>query len=313
MCTSIPKYTSNDWGKFDNTILPGYKWREFKAKDKIGTILIFDPIFIPKEGLYPSLDPEYIPSDKTHLYPYTIYREINIENHKGGNLIPYLNSNGYNVVLVSPENPLSFSLKKAGIDMVKAVELLDKETNIILGGVSLGGQSIAYYLSSGNVSHKIKKVFFLGTGLDYKYTGSLQTQIEKITKKEESIPCKISQKDNICNRYVTSLYIDDGKSRRAVSYPSFIPNIEKNPNQFSGITNLDLELLLIYGKLDGISPEESVLAPYFRGWGSNLKIRYLEASTSSNFNHDYDHYDLFFHEDAPGEIYRVIANWTKRK
>lgn len=312
-CSNYQIYSSKDWEKKDMVKVPGYIWREFPRENKIGTVLLFDPIFLRKEALHPSSEPEFIPSDKTYLSPFTIFKTVDFPNRNLSVLIPYLNSKGFRVILISPENPTTVSLKKAGQDLKSVITYLENEDNLILGGVSLGGQAIAHYLSSGNVSPKIKKVFFMGTGLDYKYTGSLQTYIEKVSKKDEPVNCKISEKDNLCNRYITSLYIESGSDRRALSYPRLIPILEKEPIQFIGLTKLNLEVLLIYGKLDGLAPEESMLGLFLKGWDDKFKLRYFEASTASNLNHDYDHYDLFFHEDAPSEIYSILTTWMKRK
>ena len=313
-CSGYQVIDQKKWDDVVRTNVAGYKIKKFEVSDKKGTIVLFDPIFIRKENLYPSSVFPEIPSDKTNLSSFTIFREIEFPNENRGILIPYLNDRGFSVYLVSPENTGSVSLKKAGLEAIPEVisELEKKEKNIILGGVSLGGQSIAYYLSSPKVSPNIKKVFFLGTGLDYKYTGSLVTQMEKLSKKEENIPCKITEKENLCNRYITSLAIEKSHPRRAITYPDIMPVLEKDPNQFNGISLLDIDLLVVYGKLDGVSPEEAVLSQFFKSWGKNFKFNYLEASSASNFNHDYDHFDLFYHIDAKSEIYRVIANWIEK-
>lgn len=311
-CSGYQIYDSKDWDRKGTSKVSGFIWRDFPAEKKIGTILLFDPIFLRKESLHPSSEFDFIPSDKTHLSQYTIFKEVDITSKKVSVFIPYLNKQGFRVVLVSPENSSTISMKRAGLDLKLAINELENEENIILGGISLGGQAIAHYLSSGNVSPKIKKVFFIGTGLDYNYTGSLLKQFEKISKKEEPILCKISEKDNLCNRYITSLYIEMGKDRRALSYPKIIPALEKEPENFLPLTKLNLEVLLIYGKLDGIAPEESMIGLFLKGWENQFKLRYFEASTASNLNHDYDHFDLFFHEDAASEVYSILANWMKR-
>ncbi len=315
-CSSYQVMKEEDWDKNKKLVqikIGNLILRSFEVDKSEGAVLLFDPIFVKKENLYPSLNIPMIPSDKTYLSNYTIYEEVNYPEKCRGVLIPYLNKRGYSVYLVSPENFDNLSLKKIGQEGLKEIISNIKEDKIILGGVSLGGQAIAHYIASGNISPKIQKVFFMGTGLDYKYSGSLLTQIEKVSKKEENIKCKINEKDNFCNRYVSSLAIEKAHPRRAITYPNIIPILEKDPSQFSSITNQNLEVLVIYGKLDSVSPEESMLAPFFNGWGKGFTLKYLEASTSSNFGHDYDHFDLFYHKSAESEIYSVIANWIGKE
>jgi hypothetical protein len=317
-CNTYQIISEQEWQEDKEIIktkIGNFSLKKFPAKDSLGAIVLFDPVFIRKENLYPSSNFPIIPSDKTYLSEYVIYKEVYFPSKKRGTLIPYLNRRGYTVYLISPESITNFSLKKSGTDALREVlvEIEKNESSIILGGVSLGGQAIAHYLSSGKISPKIQKVFFLGTGFDYKYSGSLVNQFEKVSKKDENYSCKISEKDNFCNRFVTSLAIEKNHPRRALTYPNVLPILEKDPSQFHEMTNQNLNILLVYGKLDGVSPEEAVLAPFFKGWGKDFSLSYFEASTASNLGHDYDHFDLFYHPHAQKEIYSVIANWIPKK
>jgi hypothetical protein len=317
-CNTYQVLKQSDWTmdlKTFSTKSGNYTLKQFPVMSKKGAVVLFDPIFVKKENLYPTSDLSFIPSDKTYLSSYALTEEVDFPSSNRGTLIPYLNSKGFTVYLISPDTISSLSLKKSGTEVLREIltEIEKEESEIILGGLSLGGQAIAHYLSSGNKSSKIQKVFFLGTGLDYQYTGSLVSEMEKFSKKEENYICKISEKDNFCNRYVTSLRIEKSYPRRSLTYPNVIPILEKDPQIFGGFTNQNLDVLVIYGKLDGVSPEESVLAPYFKGWGKNFSLSYFEASTASNLGHDYDHFDLFYHKNSEKEIYSVLANWISKK
>lgn len=317
-CSTYEVLKQSDWTmdlKTFSTKSGNYTLKQFSVKSKKGAVVLFDPIFVKKENLYPTSDLSFVPSDKTYLSSYTLYEEVEFPSSNRGTLIPYLNSKGFTVYLISPETISTLSLKNSGTEGLREIltEIEKEESEIILGGVSLGGQAIAHYLSSGKISSKIQKVFFLGTGLDYKYTGSLVSEMEKFSKKEENYICKISEKDNFCNRYITSLRLEKSYPRRALTYPNVVPILEKDPQIFGEFTNQNIDVLVVYGKLDGISPEESVLAPYFKGWGKNFSLSYFEASTASNLGHDYDHFDLFYHKNSEKEIYSVIANWMNKK
>jgi hypothetical protein len=317
-CSTYQVISEKQWQadkEIIKTKIGNFSLKKFSVKDSLGAIVLFDPIFIRKENLFPSSDFPVIPSDKTYLSAHTIYKEVYFPSKKRGTLIPYLNKRGYTVYLISPESITNFSLKKSGTDAMREVitEIEKNETSIILGGISLGGQAIAHYLSSGKISSNIQKVFFLGTGLDYKYSGSLVNQFEKVSKKDENYFCKISEKDNFCNRFVTSLAIEKNHPRRALTYPNVLPVLEKDPLQFNEMTTQNIDILVVYGKLDGVSPEEAVLAPFFKGWGKGFSLSYFEASTASDLGHDYDHFDLFYHPNAQKEIYSVIANWIPKK
>ncbi len=317
-CSTYQVLKQSDWTtdlKTFSTKSGNYTLKQFPALSKKGAVVLFDPIFIKKENLYPTSDLSFIPSDKTHLSPYALFEEMEFPSNKRGTFIPYLNSKGFTVYLISPETTSSFSLKKSGTEVLQEIltEIEKEESEIILGGISLGGQAIAHYIASGKISSKIQKVFFLGTGLDYKYTGSLVSEMEKFSQKEENYSCKISEKNNFCNRYITSLRIEKSYPRRSLTYPNVLPILEKDPQVFGELTNQNLDVLVVYGKLDGVSPEESVLAPYFNGWGKNFSLSYFEASTASNLGHDYDHFDLFYHKNSENEIYSVLAKWMSKK
>ncbi|HMZ57570.1 MAG TPA: hypothetical protein PL048_02270, partial [Leptospiraceae bacterium] len=186
----------------------------------------------------------------------------------------------------------------------KAVSEVQKTeiSEIFLGGLSLGGNTVLDYLSEP-VPKTVKGVFFIGTGFDYAYTGSFA---EKVSSYRKSAVCTDSGGNLSCIPPVSKIYIRNG---RIVSVPRKIPGspFRIRKNEPGKIT---VPLFAVFGKTDGISPEETVYPCFYPEKRSrDSKAEFLEASTANDLSMDYDHFDLFFSEKAESEIYKKITDW----
>ncbi|MCB1141120.1 MAG: hypothetical protein KDK54_02705 [Leptospiraceae bacterium] len=315
-CSSLPIMDSRDWK--DNSFPISfekntYTVTRFKTKSPSKkNIVLLDPVFLSKEMLYPSsFTTTFTPGDKSGLTPYLITHEVaNTKDH--ATLIPSFLEEGFNVYLI--QFPETANLKSTAGDLNRILDEIvkqDSSDSFIIGGLSLGGQTLAHYLQL-DIHPKIKKIFFLGTGFDYNHTGSLLEKMKTTPSKGGEYKCNLRERENLCNQYITSIYLDKAH-RNALSYPVKIPELEKDPiTSFSKLSSSPLPILIVFGKLDGISPEESVLIPFFPHRKGNSKlISILEASTANYMDLDYDHFDLFYHKKSKSEIYSKMIDWME--
>ncbi len=309
-----PELKQMEWNKkkFD---LRKYASNRPDAKN----ILILDPIFLPYKNLTGEAVGRELFKDGYSLS--TNFRKEYMEFPPSSVyfLIPYLVENGFNVYLFTYNELTDVDLSKFSKEIPNLLKTLQKDhqvQEISLLGLSLGGQALASFYETYNPSAtdlpNISKLAFIGTGFDYNYTNSLVEKMKKASKTGGSIQCVVSEKENLCNRYITSIYLKRGLNQ-IFSYPILIPKLESDPNKnFSSLGKDKKPVLVIYGKLDGISPEESVLPPFFpERKDPNAKILIWEASTANGLEKDYDHFDLFLNEKSHKEIFPVLSNWLK--
>ena len=94
-----------------------------------------------------------------------------------------------------------------------------------------------------------------------------------------------------------------------------IPKIEKDYLKRFHQTKLQLPYFFIYGKLDSISPEESI-SPLFHKFKNNAKMdssnRLYEASEANGHCIDYDHADLFLYKHVNKEVYSKLVHWLEK-
>ena len=246
-----------------------------------------------------------------------------IENEEKG-IISYLTKSGFTVYLLSSKNDKNNFKEEAGeLDSILN-QIADKQSNrsFILGGVSLGGQMILEYMklptNFTNLS-KIKKIFFIGTGIDYNYTNSFLEKSKNSGYENQFVKdlCNRDSADNFCNRYIrfnNQLQKQDNSKKEEFFHR--IPKLEKANIENFHPTKLHLPYFFLYGKLDSISPEESIY-PLFhkinpKGLNGNSQNKYYEAGEANGHSIDYDHADLFLYENAETEIYPELIRWLKK-
>jgi pimeloyl-ACP methyl ester carboxylesterase len=282
---------------------PNLKVKEFLSENPriLPAVIIYEPVFLKQSVLF------------------------RVEDDKEKGLIPALNKAGFRVYLVSSNNNNQSDYKQHAfeLDMIlNKIADIHKSRDVILAGTSLGGKTILEYMTlPANLDNyaRVKKIFFIGTGVDYNYTGSFAEKSEKLGYENKLVKdlCSENKKDNFCTRYIYfNNSLEKVDNSRKENYFDRVPRIEKGFLARFDKIKLQLPYFFLYGKLDSISPEESIY-PLFHiirpsARGNNLNIMY-EASEANGHSIDYDHADLFLYEKAEKEIYPRLIHWLKRK
>ena len=286
----------------------------------------------PKHGFSSILQvKEFTPSQPKLIAPIVIYEPvllketalIRIEDKKEKGLIPYLNDAGYTVYLLS-SNEVNPDFKNHSLEfdsILNQIAAKHRNRDVILAGTSLGGQAVLEYMTLpmnlGNYS-RVKKVFFIGTGIDYNYTGSFTEKSEKFGYEQQLVKdlCPTGKKDSFCNKYIRyNNSLEKMDNSRKEEHFNRIPKIEKDYLKRFHQTKLQLPYFFIYGKLDSISPEESI-SPLFHKFKNNAKMdssnRLYEASEANGHCIDYDHADLFLYKHVNKEVYSKLVHWLEK-
>ncbi len=260
-----------------------------------------------------------------------------IDDKKEFGLIPYLNKAGYDVYLVSnSSDKVDLDLQALELqEILQNVVTISKNENIILGGTSVAGQTIFKFLRNdfGQFpTYKIKKLFFIGTGVDYNYPNNfVDNEIDSVNKKSNQI-CSDNIKNSFCEKYITEGNINENYKynsnilkEKYVNYKNFkkevfqfLPKISKNALEDVPDSVFQIPTFVAYGKIDNVSPEESVypliqkINPKEFGFFSKVHIffketftkhkeplhsKVVEMSVANSKSQDYDHADLFMYEN----------------
>ncbi len=249
-------------------------------------VLILDPVLVNKKSLY-------------------------LGDYHG--LIGVLSGNGFSVWLLHFESYPGLDLKEVGEKLipqaVSQIQRVSGRKDYILGGVSLGGQAVLNYIKAKK-DPAISKVFFLGTGMDYKYNDSFLDDMKKEKRLGTDLSNTCKNKESFCSKYIS---LDEDNPTTMYVYQTlwnYLPPIEENPKVWSDFELMDFPTLFIAGKIDNIATAESIHPVYRRKRGFS---KYFEIGRDNGGTIDYDHLSLFAHEDAPSEIYQKIADWLAKK
>ncbi|EQA45510.1 alpha/beta hydrolase family protein [Leptospira broomii serovar Hurstbridge str. 5399] len=286
-CTRYVRITEEKFTKQTANIAPNVYLTTFSQVDsEYPPILILDPVLVNKKALY-------------------------IGDYSG--LIGVLNGNGFSVYLLHFDTYSGIDLKDIGEKILpQAISQIQKVTNrkdYILGGVSLGGQTILHYLH-GKKDLGIYKSFFLGTGMDYKFNDSFLEDMRKEKRFGTDLTDSCKNKDSFCSRFISYDEDDPATLFMYGNLWNYLPSLEENPKNWAEFESLDFPTLFIAGKIDSVSPAESIHPVYRRKKGSS---QFFEIGRDNRGSIDYDHLSLFAHEDAASEIYQRIADWLKKK
>lgn len=290
--------------------------------------------------------------------PASLFR---IDENKEYGLIPYLNKEGYDVYLINNRNEkVDFDLQAIELqEIIQNVVTVSRNENIILGGTSVGGQVIFNFLKNdfGQFpTYKIKKLFFIGTGVDYNYPSNfVDNEIDSVNKKANQI-CNDNIQNNFCEKYITEgninenyQYNSNNLKEKFVNYKNFkkemfqfLPKISKNALAEVPDSVFQIPTFVAYGKIDNVSPEESVfpliqkINPKNFGLWDRTKIffketftkykeplhsKVLEMSIANSKSQDYDHADLFMYEKkgwiftnrVEYELYKPLTKWLDKE
>lgn len=290
------------------------------------------PRNIPKHNFSSLLQvKEFTPKEPKLISPVVIYEPIllkesvlfRIEDKKEKGLIAYLNDKGYTVYLIT-SGEVSPNFKNHSLEFDSILnQIAQKHRNreVILGGTSLGGQAVLEYMTIPfdlNNYARVAKVFFIGTGIDYNYTGSFAEKSVQFGYEEKLVSelCPKGVKNHFCYKYIrlnNSLQKVDNSKKEM--YYNRVPKIGNDYISRFHYSKLQLPYLFIYGKLDSISPEESIY-PLFHKLSSGAKMdsrnTLYEASEANGQSIDYDHADLFLYPDVNKEVYYKLYRWLEK-
>ncbi|WP_243393209.1 alpha/beta hydrolase [Leptospira perolatii] len=284
-CTSFTVITEEKFGKQTANIGPNLYLTTFSYENSdYPPILIVDPVLVNKKALY-------------------------LGEYSG--LIGVLNGNGFSVWFLHFENYQNLDLKEIGDKVlpqaISQVQKIAKRKDIILGGVSVGGQAVLHYLSQKK-DPSVAKTFFLGTGMDYQYNDSFIEEMTKEKRFGSDLSLKCKQKDSFCSRYIS---FDEDDPKTIFLYRNlwnYLPSLDSK--LWADFEAMEVPTLFVTGKLDNVSPSESVHPVYRRKKGEKY---FWEVGRDNRASIDYDHMSLFSYEEAGPEIYEVIADWLKKK
>jgi len=273
---------------------------------------------------------EFIPTNPKWLPIVVMFEPVLLKetalfrSEKEEGIIAYLNESGFTVYLLSSKNNKdNFKEQAENLDMVLNHIADNKDNrNFILGGVSLGGQVVLEYMKRpidfGNLA-KVKKIFFIGTGIDYNYTNSFAEKSEKLGYENQMVKdlCRDKTIDNFCKRYIEfNNQLQKQNNSKKEEFFNRIPKLEKIDITKFHPTKLHLPYFFLYGKLDSISPEESIYPLFHKikpsSLNGNSQNTYYEAGEANGHTIDYDHADLFVYEKAEKEIYPKLIRWLEK-
>jgi hypothetical protein len=224
-------------------------------------------------------------SEKTIVMFSPVFWKDEILFDHNQSLISYFVSQGYQIFLVSiPSVNWNDGLGLKALMDLQEKGYLSKYT---LGGISIGGLRLAKILNKWSPNLTLPdKIFFLGTGFDYNYQSSFANK-------------NLTQ----INNPISSLFLDPDLIPywiRKKSYAIPLETTIKIPDS--------LPIAFFWGKIDSISPDESIYPVYYEL--PNPKV-YKELSIANGLSIDYDHGSLFKSSTAYKEIFPQIVDWIE--
>lgn len=206
---------------------------------------------------------------------------------KNHSLIPYLAKFGYRVYLVQ-----IISHDKHHEKSSTALQEILKTKSIIeydLGGVSTGGWYLTQiYKDWPRDRPQAKKIFFLASGLDYNYEKSFPSVYKAFQVNESNKPYPQYFLDSSLDSYWLGAKIEPIVPRGDLDLPQEIP------------------LAFFWGKIDSISPGESIYPVYEKI--KNPKL-WKELSIANGHSKDYDHGNLLLDQETKDDVYSEIVSW----
>ncbi|MCG9874964.1 MAG: hypothetical protein MH321_09280 [Leptospiraceae bacterium] len=208
------------------------------------------------------------------------------ENHS---LVPYLAKYGYRVYLVQISSQENHQLKSSEA----LQEILNTESieDYDLGGISTGGWHLTQiYKDWPRDRPKARKIFFLATGLDYNYEKSFPILYKEFNLKANFTPYPQYFLDPSLNQYWLGGKIEQIVPRADLDLPQEIP------------------IAFFWGKIDSISPSESIYPVYEKIRNPKL---WKELSIANGHSKDYDHGNLLLDQDTKDDVFSEIVSWLK--
>ncbi|MCS6983801.1 MAG: hypothetical protein NZM25_01565 [Leptospiraceae bacterium] len=223
--------------------------------------------------------------------------------------INFFTLRGVSVYLVRKKP--SIGLRQYGQDFLKAalIELRKKsaQENWVLGGISMGGIGVLYYLmqeeKAGRLARRVDKVFFLGTGFDYNYPGSVAEKTAGANDRfcvENPVLC-----ENLFGEKNLPLY------------PAEFVHLRKDQivaaRNEEALRDIVPGAIFIGGKIDNFAPSESIF-PIYNLYGRKQakgNVRFYQASEVNFYQKDFHHMDLFRYSEAFSKLYEELNYYLR--
>lgn len=204
-------------------------------------------------------------------------------------LIHFFTKKDYRVYLIQM-NPSKNHLDQAQEALRNLLRHI-KISEYNLGGISTGGWHISnIYRGWSSDLPKASKIFFLGTGFDYNYPHSFPKQYDSFLENTNLHP-------------YPRFFLNPGlvKYWKGGEIEVILPEAELNIPS-------DIPIAFYWGKIDSISPSESIY-PIYRKL-KNPKL-WMELSIANGMAKDYDQGSLLLGDETTEDVFSEIERWLE--
>ncbi len=251
--------------------------------------------------------------------PILFRRELLYRGGDGG-LVSYLQSEGFPVWLVwidAPSPPDARSLSRGIAETVASIAKESGVRRVDLIGLSLGAEATLRALeplTAPGSAVEIRRVVFLGGGLDFAYPHSFASRVASVRGGPASAMCSLDG-DVGCAREFHA-------AATAVPWLGAIPVADDDEllgarERFPFVGRfMHLPVLFVAGKADGLAPSEAIF-PVYSLWGSEEsdagkvpKLFFL-AGRENGLGWDFDAFDLLS-EERGERVWEHVVGWLAR-
>lgn len=235
-----------------------------------------------------------------------------------GGLIPYLQEEGFPVWLVWSDPGSGAGARALSGAIARTVGAIARETGadrFDLVGLSLGAEGALRALeplTDASSPVRIRRAAFLGGGFDFAYPHSFGARIGALRGGPAAPLCTLDGDAACAREFRTPLAVTPWLG----SLPGGDPDaLAPSRERFPFVAGLSLPVLFIGGKVDGISPSESVF-PLYTLWGSaapapgTVRKRFFLAGRENALGWEFDHFDLFAGAHA-ADVWAQLASWLE--
>jgi hypothetical protein len=238
--------------------------------------------------------------------------------HRGreGGLLAYLNFKGHPAWRITIETPTASSRALAApvAHAIRAISQASKEPAIDVLGASLGAPSLlhAVALLADEGASPVRRVVFLGAGLDYAYPGSF---LERERDHLGGLARELCATEAACKKLVH--HPESARPYLGRLPPTDADDAVPAAKRYAFLERRAEPVLFIAGKADGIAPSEASF-PVFLKWGEALPgramttKRFFLAARENALGDDYDHAELFVGERVESDVFEPIVAFLER-
>lgn len=236
-------------------------------------------------------------------------------------LVPYLTYHGYPVLLVGAKDG-PFQREFGTRELPKLLQSLRRKTGdntFIVGGVSSGGRHALRLLGAlqenpevaGGIT--VTQAFFLGTGFDYNYKDSFPERMAKagVQGPTFSGACAKEASRVFCEKTFRSPLRPDGYA----NVLGYVPQMVEPGTTWTFVERLETPAVFMVGKIDNLSPVESVFPVYWH-YGAKaskgadaVRKRFFSAGRDNGLALDFDEYSLLMDPSASAGAYAALVRW----